>query len=471
MKPTVAWSYSVGMLPHRVLAYEDPARKHVVYLRWRVAGDWRRKSLGFGVRTPKGAIDKDAEKRARAAADQHYARLLNGGQLPKAPTHLLTIAEGWEAAKDPNTGKWPEDTAHRREMDRALQRAKSTWGARTAWNDIDRGEIRKLWRTEFRRARALGHEGVRSTEVVVARVMAVANWLRDEQKIAPTACLPWKAMKEEMRVDFAKATQGRHEAKRPRYTPVEYRALLAAAPQVDPRWALLLTLGAEYRLGQVKRLRRSDVDLEANRVTVRGAGKKRGVVVVLTKGQRAQLDTALGAGGYLEGLERLYAKGAVKDYPMFPGLRLPVQDGRPITRREHAERPELDNTQLRTWLAATEKKARVDGKPIPHEAGRGWYGLRRAAVDAAKAAKISREGLQAHGGWADAQIPDTIYADTQREYALEEAATIRARIRGEVEEADPPSSAAADDSTRIKTDANANGAPNDRDPAEPSNPR
>jgi integrase len=364
-----------------------------------------------------------------------YARLISGGQMPKAPTHELTIAEGWTLAKDPNTGKWPEDTMHRREMDRALDRAKSTWGARTAWNAIDRGEIRKLWRTEFRRARANGHEGVRSTEVVVARVMAVANWLRDEQKIAPTACVPWKAMKEEMRVDFAKATQGRHEAKRPRYTPDEYRALLAAAPQVDPRWALLLSLGAEYRLGQVKRVRRSDVDLDASRVTVRGAGKKRGVVIVLTKGQRAQLDRALGEGGYLYGLEVMYTKGKVKDYPLFPSHRLPAtDDGQPYTRKEHAERGEIDNTQLRAWHRQTEKKARVNGKPIEHEDGRGWYGLRRAAVDAAKAAKISREGLQAHGGWSDAQIPDTIYADQQMGYAQEEAAKIRAQIRGEVDD-------------------------------------
>jgi integrase len=427
------WAYTVGMLPHRVLAYEDPARKGIVYLRWRVAGDWRRKSLGFVVRGPKGALDKAAEKRARQAADEQYGRLVSGGVLPNAPVHELTIAEGWELAKHPETGKWADETPHRREMDRAFDRAKSTWGARTPWNAIDRGEIRKLWRAEFRRARAEGHEGVRTTEVVVARVMAVANWLRDEQKIAPTACLPWKAMKEEMRVDFTKATKGRYEVKRLRYTPEEYRAMLAAASKVDPRWALLLSLGAEYRLGQVVRVRRADVDLEQHRVTVRGAGKKRGVVIMLTKGQRAQLDAALAPGGYLHGLELAFKKGTVADYPLFPGRRLPVKDGVIVTRPEHAERADLYRTQMQAWLKATEQHARVDDKPIEHVTGRGWYGLRRAAVDAAKAAKISREGLQAHGGWSDAQIPDTIYADTQREYAMEEAAEIRAKIRGEAE--------------------------------------
>jgi integrase len=425
------WSYSVGMLPHRVLAFEDPARKLVVYLRWRVAGDWKRKSLKFTVRTPKGTLDKDAVKRAQQAADGVYARLVSGGVMPKAPQAELTIAEGWTLATDPQTGKWPEDTAHRREMERAMNRAKSTWGARTSWNAIDRGELRKLWRTELKRARALGHDGVRSTEVIIARVMAVANWLRDEQKLALTACLSWKAMKDEMRTDFAKATHGRHEVQRLRFTAEEYRALLAAAPSVDPRWALLLSLGAEYRLGQVKRVRRSDIDLEQGRVLVRGAGKKRGTVIVLTKGQRAQFEAAIGAGGYLAGLEQAYTAKRIDDYPLFPGLRLPVIDGVVVTRKEHASRPELDNTALRTWMLRTEKKARVDGKPITHVPGRGWYGLRRAAVDAAKAAKISREGLQAHGGWSDAQIPDTIYADQQAGYAQQEAADVRAKIRGE----------------------------------------
>lgn len=445
------WHYVIGMLPHRVMAYEDMTRNGIVYLRWRVAGDWKRKSLGFAVRTTKGVIDKAQEKRARQAADEMYGRLVSGGAMPKKPVAELTIADGWTLAKDPDTGKWPDDTMHRREMDRAFERAKSTWGARTAWNSIDRGEIRKLWRTEFRRARALGHEGVRSTEVVIARVMAVANWLRDEQKIAPTACLPWKAMKDEMRTDFAKATKGRHEVKRLRYTPEQYRAMLASADQVDPRWALLLSLGAEYRLGQVKRVRRTDVDLAGNRVTVRGAGKKRGMVIALTKGQRAQLEAALGPGGYLYGLEQAYSRGKVADYPLFPGRRLPVKDGAIVTRAEHAERDDLDNTQMRAWLKANEKRARVDGKPIAHETGRGWYGLRRAAVDAAKAAKISREGLQAHGGWSDAQIPDTIYADQQMSYAQQEAAEIRAKIRGEIEDAPTPTDTESADQNGRRT--------------------
>ena len=68
---------------------------------------------------------------------------------------------------------------------------------------------------------------------------------------------------------------------------------------------------------------------------------------------------------------------------------------------------------------------------VPHLEGRAAYGLRRAAVDAAKEAGISREGLQAHGGWTDSQIPDRVYADQQAGYARDEARRVRAKIRGE----------------------------------------
>ena len=51
-------------------------------------------------------------------------------------------------------------------------------------------------------------------------------------------------------------------------------------------------------------------------------------------------------------------------------------------------------------------------------------------MDAAKVLGISREALKEHGGWADTQIPDRIYADQEAEFARNEARDVRARIRG-----------------------------------------
>jgi len=44
---------------------------------------------------------------------------------------------------------------------------------------------------------------------------------------------------------------------------------------------------------------------------------------------------------------------------------------------------------------------------------------------------ISREALKEHGGWADTQIPDRIYADQEAEFARDEARAVREQIRGE----------------------------------------
>ncbi len=425
------------MLPHRVVAYENAERKHVVYLRWRIAGEWVRKSTKLTIRTATGKLDAAAVKRAQEMAHEQYARLVTGGAMPAAPVAALTIAEGWTLATDPERGKWTEDTMHRREMHRAITRAKGTWGAHATWNAIDKGEIRRLWRTELKRVRSTGRPGLRSAEIVVSRVMALASWLRDEGKILPTACLPWKAMKSEIAEDYRKvdARKAAYEPRRLRYTLEEYRALLDAAPSVDERWGLLLTLGAEYRLGQVVRTMRSHVAIGGDDITMRiaGSGNKRGTLVVLTSEQAEVLQAAL-TSGYLAGLEAAYQAKQVEDYPVFPGVKLPRHDGALYTRADHAERTYLDTTALRTWLLETERKARVDDKPIAHVDGRGWYGLRRAAVDAAKREGISREGLQQSGGWANTQVPDAIYAEQEQMYAAKEAARVRGKIRGETTE-------------------------------------
>ena len=64
---------------------------------------------------------------------------------------------------------------------------------------------------------------------------------------------------------------------------------------------------------------------------------------------------------------------------------------------------------------------------------RGWWrrGPRAWKNRLVGFAGISREGLQQHGGWADTQMPDRIYADQQAGYAQDEARDIRAIIRGE----------------------------------------
>lgn len=423
------WEYIAGMGPHRVVAFEDERRGGVVTLRWHVGTAPNRKrvlrALGWSVRGPRGGIDADQEKRAQQMAERQYQELLGkrgiGAPSPEyAPQ--LTIWEGWQRACDQDTGKWNQDTPHRREVARAVARAMDIWGRGFTWNQVDRGAVRKLWRRELQRIRAKGHDGKRGALQTLDLVLAVGAWLRDEQMIDPTAAVRWKGLDAEFLADA-----GDKNPSRPRYTADEYRRLFDASWRADERYGLLYNLGAEYRLGQVVRARRSNLDRAAGRLTIPGRGKKMGAVIVLTAGQRADVERVLST-GYLAGLETAYNENVITDYPLWPGGQLPATiDGELATDARHATRDPIDRSAFRAWHREAERLA-----GIPHVPGRGPYASRRGAVDAAKEAKISREGLQPFGGWADAQTPDAIYADRDANYARVEAAEVRAKIRGEV---------------------------------------
>lgn len=420
------WELVLGMKPHRVVAFEDLTRNGVVHLRWSLGHGKRTiRSLGFGVRGARGGLDRELVERAERAAVEQHTALLQGRSAPrtaKAPAQALTIDAGWKRASDPELGKWNKDTAHRKDIERAIKRAVATWGPALTWDEVDRGQLRKLWRTELARQRAQNRPGVRSAGLTLALVLAVGAWLRDEQLVAPTAALRWKQMDDEFNSDA-----GEYTPHRPRYTLEEYQKLFETSWLADERYGLLYSLGAEYRLGQVSRSRRSDVDLELKQLRSPGRSKKKGAVIKLTPYQFEDLVRVLTT-GYLAELEAAFQSGEIADYQLIPGHHLHHRDdGTLVARVQHATRTFVDRTVIRSWHRVAEEIAE-----IPHIKGRGPYAARRAGVDAAKAQRISREGLQEHGGWSDAQIPDSVYADQERDYARDEAAEVRAKIRGEV---------------------------------------
>lgn len=424
MSPRDLWEKSVGWLPHKVTVYEREDRGGELYLRWRADGNWRRKSLRRSLRTVRGRIDPDVQRWALEQASAHYASLVAGLPANEKPAaRPLTIGEAWARVTNADTGKYPADSGHRQETQRALKEAARVWGADTPWADIRKADMRKLWRGRINALTASGKVGARGAEVTAARVFAVAQWLRDEEIVPPQSCVPWTKWKQELADDWSKLTgnTGKAPVFRPRYKMGESRELMKAAAQGDPRFALLMALGAELRLGQVRRCRRSDLDLEHRTLTVHASGHKEGVVSKLTKGQMIAVRRALS--GYLRELE-----AHCPDYPLFPSGQMPGgRSGKPVaTVERHATAEPIDRTALRKWLRAAETLAGVE-----HQKGRGGYGIRRAAVDAAKAMKISREGLKASGGWKDTQMPDRIYAEQEMEYAQEEARDVRAKIRGE----------------------------------------
>ncbi len=426
------WEKSVGFLPWKVTVYEEPSRKDTLYLRWRQGGNWKRKSLQRPLRTPRGKIDPETQKWALEQAEQQYARLVQGLPIEeRASSTPLTIAKGLERIIDRLTGKYPVDSPHRREVEREMKRAIEHWGADTPWEAIKRRDIRKLWRWRILQLHAAKHDGLRGTEITIARVLAVAAWLRDEELIPPGACALPRNWKEEFRKDWLELTGARTlpQPKRPRHSLDEMRRIMAAAGKVDPRLELALVLGAEQRLGQVIRARRPDIDLEHATFTVYGRGHKQGEVVKLTGGQMRVIMHHL-EHGYLRELEK-----QAPDYALFPAGSLinarpkdPEKADPHATVRKHLDAPPMTRDRLDDWFHDAERLAEV-----PVIKGRAAYGLRRQSVDAAKAAGISREGLQRLGGWKDTQMPDQIYADQEATYAREEARDVRAKIRGETE--------------------------------------
>lgn len=441
------WHVDVGYVPYKVTVFEMVTRKRVIYLRWRAQQNWKYESLGFRLydaagKRLKGRALKAVTDEATARAKAKHHELIAGVPVAIAePLTPLRIGEAWAKVSDKDTGLYPIESDHRRCVQRALEAAVIAWGHDTPWSLIGMAEITKLGRHRVAQLRAKAKVGFRGAEETVSRVLTVAQWLRDHELIPRDACLASKRWKEELRAYWMQATNAASEPepRRPRYTLAEMLAILAAAPDVDPRLDLALALGAELRLGQVVRLWRSGVDLtgsEYGQFRVQTSRKKRSPLVLLTAGQRAALDTALA--GYLRLYEARY-QASGDDYPLFPAGRLVRHkfDGMPTAVPATASANDrvvcTDTRTLRDWFEAAEDKAEVT-----HLTGRGWYGMRRRAVDEFKRLGGSKDALKAHGGWTDTTVPDMIYADQEADAPRREAREIRARIRGETSASPAP---------------------------------
>ena len=446
------WSQSVGISPRAVLVFEHAARSGTLYLRWwdptrrtragTLAPNWQLRSLRRALTDDRGRpLAGKARKDVQAwALEQGMAkyRELSGHTAPGvAPdaTPPLTILGGLARATDPATGRYLVDTPYRRDLVAAVGHAATAWDNRP-WNAIDLTAWETFWRARIRAVQQQGKVGLSAARHGVERVHAVAAWLRNRRLIDLTAAVLPSDWRDEIARDYGQITgQDVPETARPRYTLDEARALLAVAPSVDPRLALLLVLGAELRAGQVLRAMRSDLDLDAGTFTVRGRGKKRGVTLELTPGQRAAVRDALDD-GYLRAREIAHV-GNRADYALFPGGALTRRSGWREGRGSAAITP-LAPTRSGTLMSHSTasgllRRAEAAAK-ISHGTGRGFHGLRRAYVDGAAGLDLSAEGLMQLGGWTDERTPKPVYRDREIVQGRTEARDARATLRGEAPE-------------------------------------
>ena len=157
---------------------------------------------------------------------------------------------------------------------------------------------------------------------------------------------------------------------RVKVTDEEYEALLAVADEIDWRFRVALVLAHEpgHRIGAIRTLRWSDVDLEQGRIHWRAETDKAGyehVTPITDAAKRA--------------FRRARAEVAgIGDSPVLPA---PQDGGQAVSR-----------FLVRDWWERAEKKAKLDPKP-----GRGWHSLRRNFASDLKS--IPLKTLCELGGW------------------------------------------------------------------------
>lgn len=418
------WKAEVGRAPI-VVHIEERAGRPTLWLRWwnRAKNNWSTTPTTIRLRDERDRLIRSAEGEAMAAAEAKRLELASGVSPILTGEHL-TVLQGLAEAIHPDTGLYPVDTMHRREVVRELEYVARVLGPAMPWVAIGPQQVQQVWMTRIRELTVRGRSGHRSAEITVSRLLTVAAWLKSLQRIPPGACLAPRKWRVNLRTNWRQIRGETRdpEPHQPRYSEAESLALLAVAPQVDPRLNLLLWLGLELRLGQVQRARRRDVRLDARTFEVHGLGHKHGTLVHLTDGQLAVLTYAL-TEGYLAPLE-----AAGGDYPLFPAGQLPGgRKGAGRCAERHRFEPPIGGTARRKWL---EKAEQLTG--ITHVQGRGFYGFKRQAVDQAiQGAKLDPDALQKFGGWQDAQMPMTVYRDRQDDAAERRATRARALVRGE----------------------------------------
>lgn len=160
--------------------------------------------------------------------------------------------------------------------------------------------------------------------------------------------------------------------RRPIVSSAEYERLLAVAAKVHPLFRLALVLAREtgHRIGAIRQLRWSDVNLEAGRMVWRGECDKIGM----------EHGTILSEEAGLEIRSARAEQGAIGDTWMFTD----------------SERPDgvVSRHQLRKWWERAAKLA-----DLPSGQRVGWHSLRRQWATDMKSFPL--KDIAALGGWKD----------------------------------------------------------------------
>jgi integrase len=423
-KQSKRWEDRLGQWPRVVWYGERLDKGGVVYTRtWSEARqNWKWESCRLKVRDAKGNLVPELQAQVIEIAKRRHD-IATGKFTPLAVSDLppITFKETWALLTN-ESGRFPNKTTYRDELEAGINHATSVLGEGFVWMHLDDAAFTKVIREKVKSARKNGFTGYRVAVQAGTSLIAIMGLLKELKRVPSNVAAPggkrWRA---DLKQFVAELQDGiEPEPVRARHTLDQVRGIIAKAPEVDPRFDLLICLGAELRLGQVRRARRSNLDPVKGIFRSPGRGKKKGAIVELTDGQRAAVQRALD--GYLAPLER-----SMPDYPLFMAGRLVTRDGIKVAVPEiHGEAAPIDKRTINDWWRAAETLAGV-----PHVKGLAAYGGRRRLVDAALDEDISPDALREHGGWTSDRMPQEVYRGRNREKAQHEAMVIRSRIRGE----------------------------------------
>jgi integrase len=426
------WQRTYAPRPTLTLV-ERSDRGGMVYARWwerrdDAAGGWKRRSLGIRLRPRPGApIDPEVEAGALDVGRRMHEALTRGADPASAlDSAQLTVARALGSYIEAETiglGR-----RYRGDVRRAAEIVSNTLGAETPWSALSPRSGTTIWRSLA--LQSPDGKGQRWAERVTELLWRTGSWVELTGRSVPGTSLRapagWRRM---LRNDWGRLCDSETTTiARPRYTEEEAQALWAALEVVSAPLRLLVTIGApELRLGQVARVRRSDVVLDLGtgahgfgRVRVPGAGTKTGTWIDLDQHARRALEHEL-TDGYLTALERTFRNGELDDYPLIPGG--PLHDGRA---RFTAPAPSpISMSTLRRWYRAWEEAA-----GIAHVPGRGWHALRRMAADLGAGRSNDSAVLDRLGSWRPGSgVRERVYRDREDERVRHEAELLRSELR------------------------------------------
>lgn len=323
---------------------------------------------------------------AKAQAERVAAEFRAQAESSRQPLTLRTLFDNYVREVSPR--KTPAKVFHDRRVARLT--LEMLGGDRLVSSLTHRDALRWL---EERRRRGDLSKGRRKGRLVGPRVLAydlafvraVLNWAVGADLIDRN---PWHGFKPDL---------GKYSPRRPLLTADQYEALLRVADHVTPGFTLALVLAYEtgHRIGAIRHLRWSDVDLGRDVIRWRVAHDKIGL----------EHETPMSPAARNELLAARKLEAAIGDGWLFPDPKdanVPVSA--PI---------------IQVWWDRAERLA-----GLPPERGRGWHSCRRTFATELKA--IPLVDLSALGGWKD---PNTILRSYQRADPVTMRKALEARQR------------------------------------------